>query len=52
MYTYRNPAAFYSLIGIALFDAALISSVFYDVGHKTAVIPIVTMADAHNYAKV
>lgn len=50
MYTFRNPAAFYSLIGIALFDAALISAVFYNVGHKTAIVPFVTKAEAANYA--
>ena len=51
MYTFRNPAAFYSLLGIALFDAALISSVFYDVGHKTVALPI-TPENLVNYQKV
>ena len=52
MYTFRNPIALYSLLGIALFDAALISSVFYNVGHKTAVLPIETEEEALNYAEV
>lgn len=52
MYTVKNPAAFYSLLGIALFDAALISSVFYHVGDKNAVAPPLTIPELRNYRKV
>lgn len=52
MYTLTNPAAFYSLLGIALFDAALISSVFHNVGFKNAVAPPVTIEELRNYRKV